>query len=63
VTARSRRIEQAGDTDPLGQSTVDSGLDEARCEEGREIVIWTWRLLQASRMAMPSTVAVTSLTA
>jgi hypothetical protein len=30
---RDRRFEEAGDADPLGQSTVDGGLDEARCED------------------------------
>jgi hypothetical protein len=32
---RDRRVEEAGDADPLGQSTVDRGFDEARCEEGQ----------------------------
>jgi hypothetical protein len=26
----NRRVEQAGDTDPMWQSTSDGGLDEAR---------------------------------
>jgi hypothetical protein len=55
---RDRRVEEAGDTDPLGQSTVDSSLDEARCEEGQRDRHMDVALLQASRMAMPSTVAV-----
>jgi hypothetical protein len=29
---RDRRIEQAGDADPAGQSTVDGRLDEAWCQ-------------------------------
>jgi hypothetical protein len=39
---RDRRVEEAGDTDPLGQSTVDSSLDEAPGRKASEIVIWTW---------------------
>ena len=27
--------EQAGDANPVRQSTVDGGVDEARCEEGQ----------------------------
>jgi hypothetical protein len=30
---RDRRIEQAGDADPVWQSTFDGGLDEGRREE------------------------------
>jgi hypothetical protein len=32
---RDRRVEQAGDADPVRQSTFDGGLDEARCQEGQ----------------------------
>ena len=53
-----RCIEEAGDTDSAWQPTIDSGLDEAWREEANDIVMLTWRLLQASRAAMPSTVAV-----
>jgi hypothetical protein len=53
-----RCIEQPGDTDSARQPTIDSGLDEAWREEANDIVMLTWRLLQASRAAMLSTVAV-----
>jgi hypothetical protein len=33
VRPRDRRIEQAGDADPVWQPTFDGGLDEARREE------------------------------
>ena len=29
-----RRVEQAGDADPVRQTSFDGGLDEVRCEEG-----------------------------
>ena len=32
---RDRRVEQAGDADPVWQSTFDGGLDEARRQEGQ----------------------------
>jgi hypothetical protein len=32
---RDRRVEQAGDADPVLQPPFDGGLDEARCQEGQ----------------------------
>jgi hypothetical protein len=32
---RDRRVEQAGDADPVRQSAFDGGFDEARREEGQ----------------------------
>ena len=32
---RDRRVEQAGDADPVWQSAFDGGFDEARREEGQ----------------------------
>ena len=49
-----RRVEQAGDPDPLGQSIVDSSSDEARRQEGQRDRHMDVALLQASRAAMPS---------
>jgi len=31
---RDRRVEQAGDADPVWQSTFDGGFDQVRREEG-----------------------------
>jgi hypothetical protein len=54
---RDRCIEETGDTDSAREPTVDGGLDQS-ARKASEIVIWTWRLLQASRAAMASMVAV-----
>jgi hypothetical protein len=34
---RDRRVEEAGESDPVGQSTLDGGFDEARCQEGQRV--------------------------
>jgi hypothetical protein len=44
---RDRRVERAGDADPVCGSRPSTAVSS-------EIVILTWRLLQTSREAMPS---------
>ena len=56
-----RRVEQAGDADPVWQPTFDGGLDEARRQEGQRDRHMDVALLQASCAAMPSIVAVPAL--
>jgi hypothetical protein len=53
-----RRVEQTGESDSMRQSTFDGCLDEVGARKASEIVIWTYRLLQASRAAMASIDAV-----
>jgi hypothetical protein len=46
---RYRRVEQAGDADPVRQSTFDGALTRLGARKASEIVMLTWRLLQACR--------------
>src|SRR5262249_50705795 len=52
-----RRVEQAGDADPCGRRASAAALTRIGARKASEIVMLTWRLLQASRPAIPSTVA------